>query len=272
VATIRIKTTSAGDGLLPQLAEAFSEAPKWWRISMFDVRRQYLFTTLGPLWLVVSNIVFVGAVAYLYSSAFGLDLARYFPYFAIGYIVWTLLLDSMGRGANIFVTEYAQISQIRMNLFGVVLKSFFARMLVFFLNMAVLLIALPFIAGSVRFTWQLPVGLLLLSANLYLQSYWTSALAARFRDIPLILSNIMRVAFFLTPIIWQPARIHDALRLAFVGFNPFYYLIDVVRAPLLTGSIPVSVLAGIGVISLVNLLLLVAVFRVLHRRIVYEAA
>lgn len=269
---IRNKTTSAGDGLLPQLVEAFAETPKWWRISLFDVRRQYLFTALGPFWLVASNIVFVGAVAYLYSSAFGLDVAQYFPHFAVGYIVWTVISDSMSRGANIFVTEYAQISQIRVNLFGVVLKSFFARMLVFVLNMVVLLIALPLISGPLMITWQLALGLLILCINLYLQSYWMSALAARFRDVPLLTSNIMRVAFFLTPIIWQPERVHDTLRLAFVGFNPFYYMIDVVRGPLLSGAIASNVLFGAGILTLINLLFFVTVFRSLHRRIVYEAA
>ncbi|WP_338036629.1 ABC transporter permease [Arvimicrobium flavum] len=212
------------------------------------------------------------AIAFLYSSAFGLDLQGYFPYFAIGYIVWTVLLDSMSRGANIFVAEYAQISQIRVNLFGVVLKSFFARLLIFVVNLAVLVVALYFLTGPLQFTWQLLAGLFVLFVNLYMQSYWTSALAARFRDVPLLISNVMRIAFFLTPIIWQPDRVHDMLRLAFVGFNPFFYMIEVVREPLLSGTVANDVAIGAGAVTLVNLLLFVAVFRLLHRRIVYEAA
>lgn len=239
---------------------------------MFDVRRQYLFTALGPFWLVASNVVFVAAVAYLYSSAFGLDLERYFPYFAIGYIVWTVLVDSLSRGANIFVAEYAQISQIRVNLFGVVLKSLFARLFVFALHMAILLVALPFITGPLTISWQLAAGLVILFVNLYVQSYWTSALSARFRDVPLLLSNLMRVAFFLTPIIWQPDRVHDVLRRVFVAFNPFYYMIELVREPLLSGRVAGHVLFGAGVVTLVNVLFFLGVYRLLHQRIVYEAA
>jgi ABC-2 type transport system permease protein/lipopolysaccharide transport system permease protein len=72
---------------------------------------------------------------------------------------------------------------------------------------------------------------------------WTGlilgALSARFRDVPPIVSSMMQIAFFMTPIFWTPSSLPN--RQAFVYFNPFYYLVEVVRAPLLGQTPPLSV-------------------------------
>jgi lipopolysaccharide transport system permease protein len=63
----------------------------------------------------------------------------------------------------------------------------------------------------------------------------TGLLSARFRDLPQIISALLQVAFYITPIIFRP----DALnRFAFiVEWNPLAYLIEIVRAPLI-GQMP----------------------------------
>ena len=44
----------------------------------------------------------------------------------------------------------------------------------------------------------------------------------------------MQIAFFLTPVLWQPEQLGG--RAAYLPFNPFYGLIEIVRAPLLGHS------------------------------------
>lgn len=259
-------------GLWAETIEALSQWRKWWGISIFDIRRQYLFTVMGPFWLVGSNLLFVVALSLLYSSAFDLQLSYYLPHFGIGYIIWTMIMDSTTRGANVFVTEYAQISQIRVNLLGVILKSLFARMVVFLANLAVIVILVAIVVGL---DWQavmLVPGLIILAINSFLQSYWSSALSTRFRDVPMILSNIMRIGFFLTPILWSADNIQIALRATLVLFNPFYYMIEIVRAPIQGGMPSAGIWIGAGLVTLLNLLIFILVFKKSHTRIAYEAA
>jgi ABC-2 type transport system permease protein/lipopolysaccharide transport system permease protein len=56
-------------------------------------------------------------------------------------------------------------------------------------------------------------------------------LCARFRDIPLVVQSAMQVTFFLTPIFWMPSAVSH--RPMFTHANPFYHLIELVRAPML---------------------------------------
>ena len=49
----------------------------------------------------------------------------------------------------------------------------------------------------------------------------------------------MQIAFFTTPIFWTPASLPN--RQVFIYLNPFYYLLEVVRGPLLGHTPPLSV-------------------------------
>jgi ABC-type polysaccharide/polyol phosphate export permease len=55
-------------------------------------------------------------------------------------------------------------------------------------------------------------------------------LCARFRDIPPIVQTITQMMFLLTPILWRPNQIPG--RELFYLLNPFYYLVEIIRAPL----------------------------------------
>jgi ABC-2 type transport system permease protein/lipopolysaccharide transport system permease protein len=62
-----------------------------------------------------------------------------------------------------------------------------------------------------------------------------AALCARFRDIPQVVSSMVQVVFFMTPIMWKPELLSG--RPAFVKENPFYHFIELLRAPLLGNEI-----------------------------------
>jgi lipopolysaccharide transport system permease protein len=71
------------------------------------------------------------------------------------------------------------------------------------------------------------------------------ALCARFRDIPPIIGSVMQMAFFVSAVIWRPSQLNQHEWL--LVFNPFYTMLEVVRAPLL-GEVPsVAVYASAGI-------------------------
>jgi lipopolysaccharide transport system permease protein len=59
---------------------------------------------------------------------------------------------------------------------------------------------------------------------------------ARFRDIPPIVANAVQLAFFVSPILWKPELLGNAM--VWMAFNPFYALLETVRGPLLEGGGP----------------------------------
>ena len=78
-------------------------------------------------------------------------------------------------------------------------------------------------------------GLVLVAANAVWVGLLLGMVCARFRDVPQIVTSLLRPVFFLTPIIWKPELLGK--RMGFVDMNPFFHFIELVRAPLL-GQVP----------------------------------
>jgi lipopolysaccharide transport system permease protein len=66
-----------------------------------------------------------------------------------------------------------------------------------------------------------------------------SIIAARFRDIQLIVATVLQLVFLLTPIMWDSKSLRGIAVTYVVDLNPIYHLIEVVRRPLL-GETPMA--------------------------------
>ena len=61
-------------------------------------------------------------------------------------------------------------------------------------------------------------------------------ICTRYRDVQQILISFMQLIFFITPIFWVTTALrpgHNILK-----YNPFYYILEIVRAPLLGQTLP----------------------------------
>ena len=90
-------------------------------------------------------------------------------------------------------------------------------------------------------------------------------LCARFRDIPPIIQSIMQMMFLLTPILWRPEQI-PGRQLVYI-LNPFYYLIEIIWAPL-QGIAP-SLFTVVSAMTAVGFVVSLLFFSRFRNRIVY---
>ena len=208
----------------------------WGLLGWHDIRRRYRRSKLGPFWLTITMGVLVGALGTLYGALFKLDVTVYVPHLALGLIVWGLLSGLVTEGCTAFVNAESIIKQTHMPL-SVHVYRLIWRNLIIFVHNAVIFVAVA-IVFSVWPGWPgmlaLP-GLVLLCLNGMWAGLFLGIVSARFRDVPPIVGSIMRVAFFVTPIIWMPELVPD--RALMLNINPFHHFLMLVRAPLL-GEVP----------------------------------
>jgi ABC-type polysaccharide/polyol phosphate export permease len=112
-------------------------------------------------------------------------------------------------------------------------------------------------------------GLLLVSANLLWMSYVLGVFCTRFRDLPQMVQSALQIAFYVTPIIWMPNLLSGRAEAYVLGFNPFFHLIELVRAPVL-GQAPTlnNWLVGLGLL-VIGWGVMVVLARKLSHRIAY---
>ena len=79
----------------------------------------------------------------------------------------------------------------------------------------------------------------LVLANILWMCVAVSILGTRYADLDELLHSTLRLVFFITPILWIPHRgVRGPYVDALIYLNPFYYFVEVVREPLIYGTIP----------------------------------
>jgi lipopolysaccharide transport system permease protein len=218
-------------------------------LAWLDIRLRYRGSVLGPFWLTLSTGVMVGALGYLYAGIFHTDVHDYLPFLALSLVLWGFLAGVVSEGCTTFTEGEGVIRSMRTPYFLFAERMVIRNVLVLAHNIVVIVVVFAIfqiwpgwhalLAIPAMFLWAinaLAMGLLL------------GAFCARFRDILPIVNSVMQIAFFLTPVIWKPEQLgHGAV---YLPLNPFYDLLQIVRAPLLDQLPDVEAWAGAAVYSL----------------------
>ncbi len=218
------------------ILRAVASVHVWHLMGWQEVRQRYRRSTLGPFWMTISMGVLVAGMGPLYGRLFNQNISQYFPFLAVGIIVWQLIFNLIQESAQVFIGAEQYIKQVRMPLTLHVLRMVWRNTIVFAHNMVVVVLVLVFFLPTYS-----PVALLALPglAVLLVNAIWLGillgTLCARFRDFPPLIAMLASVAFFLTPVMWRKEQLGQHTWAAEI--NPIYHFMEVVRAPLL-GQLP----------------------------------
>ena len=203
-----------------------------------DIRQRYRRSSLGPFWLTISMGVLIGALGFVFSNLFSQPMKEFLPFLTIGLILWALITTVLNEGCTGFTDAEAMIKQISLPLFIHILRVLWRNLIIFAHNLVIFpFVLLVFWVPVKAIAFLSIAGLVLLIINLTWMALLLGVFCARYRDIPQIVSNLLQVFFYLTPIIWMPHLLPKRASMLLLDANPFFHLIGIVRAPLL-GSLP----------------------------------
>ena len=201
-----------------------------------DVRQRYRRSMMGPFWLTISMGVTVGVIGFVFSKIYQSTASQYLPFLAIGMILWTFIVTTLNEGCLSFISADLIIKQLPIPLFVHVLRIVWRNIVMFAHNAIVYLLVLVFIQKSISWAALLVVpGFLLVILNLIWMSLLLAILCTRYRDLSQIISSLLQVFFYLTPVIWMPLLLKSTHSLSVLELNPLYHLFEIVREPLLGG-------------------------------------
>jgi lipopolysaccharide transport system permease protein len=224
------------------------------RLGWLDIKLRYRGSMLGPFWLTLSTAVMVSALGVLFATLYDMNVRDYLPFLALSQVLWGFLSTTVADGCVSFTSSEPLILAIRMPLSVHALRVLVRGLLILAHNVVVIVgvdLYFSLWPGAV-----LPLaipGMLLWMLDAFAVILLLGAIGARFRDIPPIVASVVQIAFFVTPIIWKPEQLKAHMWV--LPYNPFFDLIEVVRAPML--GYPPS--AMIWLMAVVYSLLLLAV-------------
>ena len=197
-----------------------------------DTKARYKNSVLGPLWPTLMTLLGVLGLGLVWGHIMNQDMKVFIPQLTVGLIAWQLISGVLVEAPFTFVRRAAMIRNVSMPAWFFVVRGL-VKHLINLLHNAVIVVGV-LIYYHVPVTeniWLFVPGLVLVILNLYWIMYALGLIGARFRDIEPLITSVVPLLFFLSPVLYRADRIAPGFNL--VWLNPLSYMIEAVRSPLL---------------------------------------
>ncbi|MCZ6689066.1 MAG: ABC transporter permease [Planctomycetota bacterium] len=243
-----------------------------------DLKRRYKGSILGFLWYLVNPLLIMGILwvvfGFFFSRMGGVE--AYAVYLLSALVAWNFFTQSVLTSATNLATSGGLIRRVYVPKAVFPLASIGGSAVNFVLS----LIPLSFVIWAYQrpVGWSLlyfPVGLLFLLAFSTGMALLISSINVFFRDVQHIAEVVFLAWFYATPVIWPVGMLEGldvpAYMTVLLDWNPMAALIECLRAPIYSGTMPSAHALNLAGASALGLLLVgMAVFRRLESRFIYH--
>lgn len=193
---------------------------------------RYRRSVLGPFWLVLSTIIGVVGLGFVWSALLNADHREFIPSLTVGLVTWQLISGSIIEAAGLFPRNSPIILNIKLPTFLISLQLLFRQLINYGHNLIVLAVVLAVYPQHVGPTMLFAIpGIIVLAAGLLGTIQILGFLGARYRDFDPLISSLMPILFFISPVIYQSRQLGPAE--AVMEYNPLAHWIRLVRDPVL---------------------------------------
>ena len=245
------------------LADSMKNPAFWafsgWLNIVVRVRR----SRLGVFWLIAPSVVYVWGIALIFGAMLGKTADIYAAHVALGWVVFKILHAVTADTTHCLFSARSFILDGRTRLTDYVLRSLATALFHFMMSLPAVIIAVCIyphlhMAGVLEGLAAFPLVLV----NVLWIGILFSIIGARHPDLSDFIGNIFMFLFLLTPIVWYASSMSaHSLRGILSRMNPFFHLIEIVRAPMLGEPLSMSSWVYVGVMTVVGWLAAVIAYR-----------
>lgn len=221
--------------VLTDLVEGASRVSLWMAFAADEIQQRYRRSKLGLAWIVISYLVFVGAISLFFGNFSDLNHENFAVYVAINFAIFTFLLANITDGCAVFWVARTWISSAPLPHSIHVFKSVSRSLFVFAINMVVAM-GIYFWYGY-RLTpvaWEALPAFVLLCVDAVFVQMILGYISARYRDIEHLVQSLTRVLFFATPVLWvRDEHTAPGVRNTIAELNPLTHALEIFSAPIL---------------------------------------
>ena len=217
------------DSLTSEIKQSLKLFALWRALAWNDVVNRYRRSVLGPFWITLSMATTLLAMGPLYGSLFQLPLQDFLPHLSLGLIFWALCTGIILESSTAFNDAAHFIRQTPLPFPLYILRVTWRQLIVLLHNVTVLPVL--FFIYPPHWSWAMLLVIpALLVTLLFLSSVGliTAVLCTRYRDLAPIVTSMMTLLFFITPIIWQLSLLPVEHRFL-AQLNPFTHFIELLR-------------------------------------------
>ncbi|MDJ0625420.1 MAG: ABC transporter permease [Candidatus Caenarcaniphilales bacterium] len=190
------------------LVESYKEI---WRFKSFllnwtkrELEIRYKGSILGILWNFLQPLLSLSIYFFLFSRLLGGEIDNYLIYLYSGIISWIFFLQTISQSPLLFVSGSAILKKIYFPSEILSISVVFSGLINYFISFFIIIVLMFFTEApfSLNLLW-VPLIAILQAFFIYSTVLLISSLTVFIRDLNQIVSTILNMLFFLTPVIYK---------------------------------------------------------------------
>ncbi len=230
---------------MPKIFEVFWKNRQLiFRMAYKDITDRYAGSALGLFWALFYPLFLVGIYTLIFTFIFQVKInaqstpLQYAFYAVIGLIPWIAMQEGLVKTTNSVISNANLVKQVIFPVDILPIIGIVVSFITLIIGLAIYLITIAFVS-PVNFTpifFLLPVVILIHFIFLIGTGWILAALAVYFRDLKEMISIILLIGMFITPVLYLENSIPAAFKLPIL-LNPMTHLINMYRDVIFYGSI-----------------------------------
>lgn len=212
----------------------------WIHLSLADLRAKWRRSFVGMFWSILQPLGMTLLLSFVFSRLFHVDIVLYAPYILSGLIAWDFITASLVGGSLAFVQADAYIKQYKHPLVIYTLRIILSNLSVLLLaSVALFMWAIVVLPQNINYSWlAITLFFPLIAIMIWPLASLLAYLGARFRDIPHAMGLVLQALWFISPVYFEAKMFRQGGLNFLVDYNPIYHVLQIVRAPVLSGTWP----------------------------------
>jgi ABC-type polysaccharide/polyol phosphate export permease len=207
-----------------------------------ELKENYLGNLTGFSWVIIQPVITLIIYSFIFERIFNAKIPEaenigFIEYLAIGFWPWIAFSEGLLKSITSVVSKKDLIGKIKINLKNIVFASVTASFLINVVGYFIVLLILILVGKDFNY-WAIPL-LIYPLLQLYLFAIALglilSALQVFIRDTFHLMSTLITLWFFSTPIIYSETLIPEYIR-TYLQFNPLYTPISFIHNSMLTDN------------------------------------
>lgn len=210
-----------------------------------DMKLRYKRSFLGIVWSLLNPLLQLLIYYFVFALLLPLNIPHYISFLFTGVLVWNWFHSSVVFATGAIVDNRDLIRRPGFPIAILPTVTVTSHLIHFLIAMPILLIFLIVDVG--RITGALAALPLVVAVQFIMTlslAYLVATSHVRFRDTQYLLSVVLQLLFFVTPIFYDMTSIPERYR-SLLNLNPMVHLVDAYRAILIHGEWPDPVSLGI---------------------------
>lgn len=247
--------------LLNEIKSIFKWHELLWQMVGREVKSRYKQSILGYAWVILNPLAQMLVMSFAFSIILRIptNAASNIPYSVFLFVAllpWNLFANSLSSSASALVSSASIITKVYFPRTILVLSTIIAKIVDFLFALIILIIymAIYQIPVNLNLLWVIPIFFIQQIFTLGLSLFFAAS-NLLYRDIQYLLTLVITLWLYLTPVIYPADIVPDKFKI-FFQLNPMAVIINAYRQTVLGGGAPNYLSLFIALcVSLITLLL-----------------